>query len=365
MDNNNTIVIAAGGTGGHLYPGIALARELRDRGMEPVFVVRQNDAGEEILARENLRFVEIPVIGMPRSVGPRLLRFAWYQLKGFARTWKLLKELRPQAVAGMGGYISFPVIVTGRFLGIPTLIHEQNVIPGLANRVLSRIARRVAVSFPEAAKHFPRGKTVVTGNPVRRELFNAVFDDACRNLGLAPDRFTILVFGGSQGASRINSVTVNSYALLADLKDRLQYLHITGKKDFDAIEEAYRRNGIPGTVLPYLHTIGDAYCVADMIVCRSGATTIAELELLGKPALLIPFPYATANHQEFNAATLVARGRAVMIREAALDAGSLAGIIRERASSWKGKTVQNTVLQVRFPQETLADELIKLYNKGA
>lgn len=365
MADNRTVIIAAGGTGGHLYPGIALARELRARGMDPVFVVRKNDAGEEILARENLRFVEIPVIGMPRTISPRLLRFAWFQLEGFIRTRKILQEMKPVAIAGMGGYISFPVVLTGRLLGIPTLIHEQNAIPGLANRVLSRVASRVAVSFPESVKHFPADRTVVTGNPVRRELFEGSLDDSFRNLGLSEDKFTVLIFGGSQGASRINSVAVNSFALLADLKDRLQYLHITGKKDFEAIETEYRRNGIPGAIMPYLHTIGEAYRAADLIVCRAGATTIAELEMLGKPAILIPFPFATANHQECNAKTLVARGKAVMISEKKLDAGALAGAIRERLSAWKGRPGQAGPYRGRFPQEALADELKKIYNGGA
>ncbi|MHB9154522.1 MAG: undecaprenyldiphospho-muramoylpentapeptide beta-N-acetylglucosaminyltransferase [Endomicrobiales bacterium] len=359
MTDTHRIIIAAGGTGGHLYPGIALARELKNRGMEPVFIVRRNDPGEEILAREELRFREIAVAGLPRSLSLKLFRFVALFCTGLLQTWKLLKEIQPEAIAGMGGYISFPVVLMGRLQGIPTVIHEQNVLPGLSNRLLSHIVRKVAVSFEESFPCFPEQKTVLTGNPVRQELFQAPHDESCRNLKLSAGKFTVLVFGGSQGASGINRAVIECFSSLSGLEDRIQFLHIAGKKEFVRVESEYRKNNIPGVVLPYLHGIGEAYGAADLIICRSGATTVTELAILNKPAILIPFPFATANHQEFNAAVLVKKGLAVMMRESELTPPALADAIRKH---FDGATGRENAPQLpgRPAQVVLADEILQL-----
>jgi UDP-N-acetylglucosamine--N-acetylmuramyl-(pentapeptide) pyrophosphoryl-undecaprenol N-acetylglucosamine transferase len=314
-NKNTTILIAAGGTGGHLYPGIAIARELKAKGFSPLFAVRKDDPCRAILEEEKCSFVEIPIRGMPRSLSPKLFVFGYLLLKSLARASGLLREIRPAVILGMGGYISFPLILIGRLQGIPTIIHEQNYIPGLANKIASKFVRYIAVSFKESVAFFPKKKTVVTGNPVRKELFAYTRDTGFRCLKLDKDKFTVLVFGGSLGAAKINQTVVESFAYLTEVKGRMQFLHISGNKDYERMEKIYQEQAIPGKVYPYLHGIGEAYAVADLIICRSGATTIAELQILNKPAIFVPYPFATANHQEYNARVLVDAGKGKIIIE--------------------------------------------------
>jgi UDP-N-acetylglucosamine--N-acetylmuramyl-(pentapeptide) pyrophosphoryl-undecaprenol N-acetylglucosamine transferase len=211
MANSKTIIIAAGGTGGHLYPGIALARELKDRGYASNFIVRIGDAGIEIIKREGFPFHEIPVLGMPRTVSVKLLNFLMLQARAIISMYWLFSKLKPAVVVGMGGYISFSSIIAARLRGIRTVIHEQNSIPGLANQALSHIAQKVAVSFEHSLAHFPADKTVVTGNPVRAELFQISSAQAIKRLNLEPGKFTVLIFGGSQGAEKLNESAVDAY----------------------------------------------------------------------------------------------------------------------------------------------------------
>jgi UDP-N-acetylglucosamine--N-acetylmuramyl-(pentapeptide) pyrophosphoryl-undecaprenol N-acetylglucosamine transferase len=354
QNGSKTIIIAAGGTGGHLYPGLALAAELAKRGFEPLFIVRENDACRDILAEHRFPFLEIPVCGMPRKLSGRLFVFAFKLVKAFFATRTLLKKMRPEVIVGMGGYISFPMVAVGRLLGIRTVIHEQNCLPGLSNRVLSRFVDTVAVSAAEALPYFDAKKTVVTGNPVRADLFSADSPAAYGALALSPEKFTVLVFGGSQGAAGINKAAIGAWELLGSIKENIQFLHIAGKRDYDAVRAEYERLKNPGTVLEYLHAIGNAYAVADLIICRAGASTIAELAILNKPSILIPFPYATGNHQEYNAAVLVNAGKAKMIREKELTPELLAGEITAAFKAHSGHAV-NVQLPALMPQELLAD----------
>ena len=191
------IIIAAGGTGGHIYPGIALARELKTKGFVPVFIVRSNDIGREILDKEGLKYFEIPSMGMPRGIGYKLILFPFVIAAGFFKAYTLLRKARPLAVAGMGGYISFPAVVSANILGIPSVIHEQNALPGVANRILSRFTGTVALSFEASRKYFMGCNVVVTGNPVRQELFQAASAETYDRTGVSKGKFTILVFGVS------------------------------------------------------------------------------------------------------------------------------------------------------------------------
>lgn len=350
--NSKTIVIAAGGTGGHLYPGIALASVLRKRGCDPVFFVRMNDSCREILEHEGFPWREIPAAGLPRTFSLKLFSFPFRQVASLVTAARFLEELRPACVVGMGGYISFPAVLAGRLKGIPTIIHEQNSLPGLANRTLAHIAGRVAVSFENSMSRFPSGSCVLTGNPVRPELFTATKSAAVERLGLDAAKKTVFIFGGSLGAQRLNRIVAAAYPLLGESGADIQFLHVAGKNDAEAVAALYREGRIPGSVLPYLHTIGDAYAAADLIICRAGATTVAELAILGKPAILVPFPFATADHQIYNARVLADRGFADVIREKDLTPELLAQKIRERSTAMT--TPQLRVPQ-RYPQELLAD----------
>ncbi len=359
MIDNKTIIIAAGGTGGHLYPGIALARELKQRGYSPQFIVRNGDAGIEIIQREGFLFHQVAAMGMPRAFTVKIFKFLLLQIKAVFQMLSLFSRLKPEVVVGMGGYISFSSILAARFKGINTIIHEQNSIPGLANRVLSHIAGQVAVSFEHSLVHFPAGKTVVTGNPVRAELFRSDPDEALKRLGLAQGKFTVLIFGGSQGAAKVNQAAVDAYGLLGDKRDAVQYLHLSGAKDFERVSEEFIKKNVAGVVLPYLHSIGDAYAACDLIICRAGATTLAELKILGKPAILIPFPHATANHQEYNARTMTDSAKCGMIIEKDMEAPGLAAMmlkyITDRSS---GGSCPLNVPAV-FAQSRLADLVTK------
>ncbi|MGA2090353.1 MAG: undecaprenyldiphospho-muramoylpentapeptide beta-N-acetylglucosaminyltransferase [Endomicrobiales bacterium] len=354
------IVIAAGGTGGHLYPGIALARELMLRGCQPIFIVTENEMCRTILIEEKFDFVEIPARGMPRRFSLGLVPFLYYLVRSFLAARVLIGRIRPAAVVGMGGYISFPVIVAATVSRIPTLIHEQNCLPGLANRILARCVKRVAVSFEESLSYFPTKITVVTGNPVRRDLFGVDYTAALHRLHLSPEKFTVLIFGGSQGAQAINQTVIKSWALLPlSCRENIQFLHVAGKKDYDTTAAGYRDNKITGIVLAYLHEIGDAYAVSDLIICRSGATTVAEIKMLGTPAILVPYPYATANHQEFNAQGLVKSGQAVMIIEKNLSPEIFVQEIVTRMHNFHREHMAIKIPE-RFAQQVLSDAVLAL-----
>lgn len=356
----HTVIIAAGGTGGHLYPGIALAHELSARGARPVFAVRENDLCRPIVTAEGFACEDIPARGMPRRLSPAVFTFLYDQARGQFAARALLRCLRPAAVVGMGGYISFPVITSARLAGIPTIIHEQNVIPGLANRMIARFVDRIAVSFPESVRYFPRRTTIVTGNPVRRSLFGIDRAEALLRLHLAAGRFTILVFGGSQGAAAINTAAVEAWGRLpADVRGRVQCIHVAGAGDHDRVAALYRENNIPGVVVPYLMNIGEAYAAADLVISRAGATTVAELGALGVPAVLVPYPHATADHQAHNARVLAATGQASVITESDLTAEALAARIGQVMG--RADPVRPSLrLPERFPQELLADAVLAL-----
>ncbi|OGS19352.1 MAG: undecaprenyldiphospho-muramoylpentapeptide beta-N-acetylglucosaminyltransferase [Elusimicrobia bacterium RIFOXYA2_FULL_50_26] len=354
MPELKTIIIAAGGTGGHLYPGIALARELARRNFTPVFIVRENDPAQDILAREQFAFRAIPVRGMPRKISFRFAGFIYFLFKGLFATARVLGELKPEAVVGMGGYISFPAVFIARLMGMRTLIHEQNYIPGLSNRILSHFCGTVAVSFEQSASFFSRRKTIVTGNPVRADLFNAQPREAYAFFGLDPAKCTVLVFGGSLGASALNTAIVSTLPELADAKDKLQFIHLAGKRDADTVAAAYKAAGIRAAVRAYLHEIGLAYSAADLVICRAGATTVTELSFLKKKAVLVPYPHATADHQHFNASLLVQSGQAVEIRENALTPALLASRIVAAAETFATHTAPPPPPPA-LPQSRLAD----------
>ncbi|MFC1501696.1 undecaprenyldiphospho-muramoylpentapeptide beta-N-acetylglucosaminyltransferase [Elusimicrobiota bacterium] len=352
METNKKVLIAAGGTGGHLYPGLALSKELKRRNFEPIFIIGKKDNCKEYFSDE--KYFEIPVKGMPRSISFKTIKFFYLLVLSIFRTWKLFKTLHPCAVYGMGGYVSFPVVFVAKIYGIPTIIHEQNYIPGLANKVVSKFADKITVSYEDTKKYFNRKKTVLTGNPVRTDIFGKDYSDSCKKLGVSQGKFSILVFGGSQGAKKINDFALESYKLLESNKDRVQYLLISGKNDYERIKGEYERNNIPGKVFSYIESIGDAYEIADMIICRAGATTIAELNILNKPSVLVPYPFATANHQEYNAKVLVNSNKAKMILEKDLTASQLAAEITHYLKNYSGHG-NSPILPKPLPQEIMAD----------
>jgi UDP-N-acetylglucosamine--N-acetylmuramyl-(pentapeptide) pyrophosphoryl-undecaprenol N-acetylglucosamine transferase len=324
------IVIVAGGTGGHLYPGIAVARELRrmasekDPALSDVrFIVRRGDLGKTVLQQEGFAVHEIEGQGLPRSFNRRLLTFPFKFAQSCLQAFRLLKELKPDAVLGMGGYLTFPVMASASTQKIFRMIHEQNVLPGLTNRLVSRWVDRVALSFEESRSYFPAEKTWVSGLPIRSEIGTVDKNDARRVLNLAAGVPVALVFGGSLGAQALNQFVCQSAAELSRLGKKLQFLHITGERHLAGVQEMYRSLSVQAHVLGYCHQMAQAYAAADVVISRSGASTIAELEAAQRPAVLVPYPYASENHQLFNARLLEKRGQAIVIEEKNLTSRNL------------------------------------------
>jgi UDP-N-acetylglucosamine--N-acetylmuramyl-(pentapeptide) pyrophosphoryl-undecaprenol N-acetylglucosamine transferase len=319
------VVIVGGGTGGHLYPGIAVAQELKrwDPRARIMFIGSRGGLERDIVAREGYRHFEITSSGLARRRWPEQLVALGHLLQGFGEAIRVLRRVQPQVILGLGSYASGSVLLAAGALGIPRLIHEQNVIPGLTNRLLGRVVNRVAVSFEASVTHFPQGKAVVTGNPVRPAICR-VRDRAHEPNG----RFHLLVFGGSQGAHHLNVAMLEALPRLADIRDHLWTVHQTGSTDLATAQAAYAEGRYPGVVHAYIQDMAQEYSAADLVICRAGATTIAELTVTGKAAVLVPFPYATNNHQEHNARTLAAMGAAELIRDHMLSGSLLAERIR-------------------------------------
>lgn len=324
------IVIAGGGTGGHLFPALAIARELENSisGSKVTFVGTARGLEAKIIPKEgfDLRFIRSE--GLVGKSSVRTLKAALQIPISIWGSYRILKEIKPDIVLGVGGYSSGPVLFCARLMGISTIIHEQNTVPGLANRILGRIVDTVAVTYHESIKSFPEEKTFLTGNPVRREILEGSRERGYGTFSLNRDRFTIFVCGGSRGASHINRAAGEALDYLEEYRDKIQFLHQTGDEDFNFMKETYSRREFRGTVMPFAHEMADAYAVADMVISRAGATTLAELTACGKAAILVPYPHAAANHQEINARKLWDIGAAYVILDRDLNGKSLSGMIK-------------------------------------
>ena len=317
-ESSSLAIIVAGGTGGHMYPAVAIARELLRHAapsFEVLFVVREGDIGRDILRREQFSVAELPGQGMPRGASPAWLTFPWKIVMGFFGALPFIRQTKPRIVLGMGGYLTFPVLLAARVCGVRCMIHEQNVFPGLANRVAAHFANSVAVSFDESRPYFPSGKTWVSGLPVRQMIGTLTRQAGRAAFLLQEDPFTFLVFGGSQGAHRLNVMMLEVWRMLTGLIQGFQVIHITGENDADYLKNAYRGFSFRSAVMPYCHQMAEAYAASDVVVCRAGASTVAELISARKPAVFVPYPFASNDHQTFNAQVLSKRGLAHLIPE--------------------------------------------------
>ena len=327
MGVKGVLMVAGGGTGGHIYPAIAIAREYlaRDAARRVVFVGTEKGLEKTIVPKAGFPLEFIDVGGLKGKGGLDLVRNVLRVPKGFVQAWQLIGRHRPSVVLGVGGYSSGPVLLAARMRGVPTIVHEANAFPGLANRTLARIVTTVAVAFAEAGPRMKRKDAVVTGNPIRQEFFEAGARGAA---DAATDRQRLVVFGGSQGSRILNETMTAALLFLARLKDTLQIVHQTGPNDHEKVQTAYRQSAFTGArVVPYLDPIVDEIAGADLVVCRAGAMTIGELSAIGRAAVLVPFAAATNNHQELNARVVERAGGAVVITEAELSPEKLAGAI--------------------------------------
>ena len=300
-------IIAGGGTGGHLMPGIAVARELlrRDPKARVLFVGAEQGIEARVVPDEGFELVTLPIGGLKRVGWSRQLRNVIAMGAALIRSLSLLRRFEPDVVVGLGGYASFPAVGAAILRGVPRVVMEQNVLPGLANRVLGRRANFVAVPDAQAAQYFP-GRAVVTGNPVRRE-FNAIGPKAHQ------PPFTVLVTGGSQGAESINGAVIEALSLLSGWKEKLRFVHQTGRRQVDEVRTAYEKAGVKAQVSSFFEDFEKLYAAADLIVCRAGNTTVAEVQASGRAAILIPLPFAADDHQRRNARAMADRSAGVMI----------------------------------------------------
>ncbi|MGN0024604.1 MAG: undecaprenyldiphospho-muramoylpentapeptide beta-N-acetylglucosaminyltransferase [Candidatus Avelusimicrobium sp.] len=306
---NRRFIIASGGTGGHFYPGFALGKQLRKQGLPVLFIIRKNDPAAQTLDAHKLRYKEIDFTGFPRSVSPlRHIRFWGKFAKALWQTRAILKNYRPDVAVGTGGYISFPLIFTAHLMGIKTAVHDSNARLGLANKICGKFSDLFMLGLPVDKKI---KKSVLTSTPIRREFADRVDRAALlEGLGLSPDKKTVLIVGGSQGAKGLN----NAVAKTLKQSAQWQFVHITGERWFGVMKEEYAAMKNVA-VLPYSHEIYAIMKIADLAICRSGASTLAELIYCRVPAILVPFPHAAADHQFYNAKILEDAGCALIVRE--------------------------------------------------
>jgi UDP-N-acetylglucosamine--N-acetylmuramyl-(pentapeptide) pyrophosphoryl-undecaprenol N-acetylglucosamine transferase len=315
------VIMAGGGTGGHLFPGLAVAEEFRKRDAmtEILFVGTKIGIEARAVPAAGFALETLPVRGL-KGRGLRGMTQAMYGIPaGFFRSLGILKRFRPDCVIGLGGYASGPFLVAARTKGIRLAVMEQNLRPGLTNKILGKIADRIFTAFDVTAGFFPGRRVVETGNPVRWGKLPEMEKDA---------KFTVLIFGGSQGARHINQSAVEMLKSLQDLDAEIRIVHQTGAADLPWVKAAYAGLSFEAEVVPFIDAMDSAYARADLVVCRAGAATVAELTVFGKPAILIPYPYAAYDHQRLHAEALRDRGAAEMILDRQLDGGKLAARIR-------------------------------------
>lgn len=307
------VAIACGGTGGHLFPGLAVAEQLKQRGCAITLLISPKEVDQQsVKAARGMDVETLPAVGLVRGSRLAFLRGC---AQSFSAARRIFKKEKPEAVLAMGGFTSAPPVLAGKFSGACTFLHESNTIPGRANRMLSRFVREAFVGFPEAGKRLNTQTVTVTGTPVRPE-FRPGDAAACRAaLGLDPNRPMLLVTGGSQGASGLNDLVIAMLPLLAKQAPDLQLFHLTGPTDAEKVSQAYAANNIKAVVHPFFAEMHIALGAASTVISRAGASSLAELAAMEVPSVLVPFPAAMDNHQYFNAVAFERTGAACVVEQ--------------------------------------------------
>lgn len=330
------LIIAGGGTGGHLFPGIAVAEEFlaRDPANEVLFVGTEQGIEARAVPAAGYRLELISAAGIRGKGGISQITGIAKMFYGYAQSRKVLKAFRPDLVLGVGGYASLPMVLAAGGMRITRFIHEQNAIPGQTNRLLARFVDQVFITLEESAGYFPKDSILLTGNPLRRQILDMVGkQDSSRipSEQSRPGGFNLFVFGGSQGAHAINMAMVQALPFLKESPVKLTISHQTGEKDCREVGDAYRAAGLEACVTPFISDMAAEYAKASLIVCRAGATTIAEVTACGKACLFIPFPNAVDDHQRRNAEALLKKEAGFMLLEQELSGERLAKIIIDLA----------------------------------
>ena len=310
---NKRFIIASGGTGGHFYPGFALGKLLNKQGCSVLFIVNKNDPAIQILQDSKLKYREVDFMGLPRGFNPLgYFKFVAKLFGALCQMKQVIKEFKPTVCLGTGGYISFPLLYQAHRMGIKTVVHDSNTKMGLANKVCARFADLVLLGLPsnEQIKN-----AILTSTPIRTEFADPVDrTKILTELELDPQQKTVLIFGGSQGAKGLNAAVIQAVKRLVAENQNVHFIHISGERWYQTIKNQYGRT-LNVCVLPYSNEIYELLQVCDVAICRSGASTLAELIYCRKPALLVPYPHAAANHQYYNAKILQSVGCAVIALE--------------------------------------------------
>lgn len=315
-----TLVITGGGTGGHLFPGIAVAQEWLATvpGARVVFIGTGRQVDQQAMAHYGFASRSVPCGHLKGGSVLRKVKTMLGLPWSLVLAWRELRAINPHLVLGVGGYVTGPVVVAAKLMGIATCIHEQNSVPGLTNRRLGMLVERVFLSIPGSEAYFPAGRSLQSGNPLRREIL------ALASLPVAEGGPTLLVLGGSQGAHRLNTLVPQAVAAMGPLPEGFLVIHQTGTADETAVRAAYQAHGVRAEVSAFITDMAAVYQRAGVVVSRAGATTLAELTAVGRPAILVPYPFAADDHQRHNAQALVAGGAARMVLESELTAETLA-----------------------------------------
>jgi len=339
------IIIAGGGTGGHLFPAIAIAQEFmaKDPENKVIFVSTGNPFELSVLDKAGFILEKITAEGIKGRGLLRQLRSMWKIPVGIFESMRIIKNFKPDLVMGVGSYAAGPVAVGAWFMRKKLILHEQNILPGITNRILSRFADRIYVSFKNTKANFNPGKVLYTGNPLRKEFMQKAKENKDNNTALSAKdyTFTVLILGGSQGAHSINEAVIKAIEHFKG-KHNFYFIHQTGKQDEAAVKKAYKDQGISCMVKSFFDDIPKQYQRANLIICRSGATTVAELAAVGKGVIFIPFPFAADNHQVLNARTFTETGAAEMILQKNLTDQMLAERIEYYASNKEALEVMAT-----------------------
>lgn len=360
---NTRFIIASGGTGGHFYPGFALGKLLNKQGMSVLFVVRTGDPAAQVLQTHKLKYKEVDFMGMPRTFNPlAYIKFMYKLVRALGQTRGIIKAFGPDVCIGTGGYISFPLIFMAHFMGIKTAVHDSNTKIGLANRVCGKFADLFMLGLPTTEKI---KNALLTSTPIREEFAEKTNRrKILTDLDLDPTQKTVLVFGGSQGAKGLNAAVIRAVKRIVAENKEVHFIHITGERWYQNIKNQYGRT-LQVRVLPYSNEIYDLMQISQFVICRAGASTLAELIYCKKPALLVPFPYAAANHQYYNAKVLQSVGCAQMALEGdnleqeiyqtltKVLGGQNSGVLRQMTENYSKLNIPDPMKSAEFIAQTL------------
>ncbi len=364
------VILAGGGTGGHLFPAMAIAEGIKKRypQSEIYFMGTKGGLEAKILPQRGYDLSYLSVRGLKRGLNLSIFKVIFFLVKSFVEAFKILRQIKPEVVIGTGGYVSAPAVLAASIMRVPAFIQEQNSFPGITTRILSWFAKKVFLAYEESKKFFLlKKKLKITGNPVRPEIFGADKISAMKKFNLEQNKKTVLILGGSQGASGINQ------AVLEDLNSEekeldFQILWQTGERDFQKIKENFKNKTKAVQVFSFIEDMSSAYAIGDLIISRAGAITLSEITGCGKPAILIPYPFATAQHQKFNAHVLEKNGAAIVIEEKELTKDKLiANVLELLADEAKLKQMSQNSKALGKPDalNEILDEIEKILNTKA